>query len=154
MIQLYPLLHYLKQIKLKLLTVTESKSTYRQWKRNKLFAKFPTDSNKISSVQPEFNVNLNNRASTLSKILSQSCSTINSNLREPERLLTTTSQTNWLMSSNSLVSFQPPPYPDPLPDQFIVVLLDFVSPKTQYCFGCRRHSRRYTTDKNIGLHGA
>ena len=55
------------------------------------------------------------------------------------------------MSSNSLVSFQPPPYPDPLPDQFLVAILDFVPPKTQSCFGCRRHSRRYTTDKSIGL---
>ena len=88
--------------------------------------KFSTD----STFHPDFNVNLNNQASNLSKILSQSRSTINSNLSEPERLFTTTSQPNPVMSSNSLVSFQPPPYPDPLPDQFLVALLDFVSPKT------------------------
>ena len=114
----------------------ESKSTYRQWKRNELFTKFSTDSNEISTFQPEFNVNLNNHASTLSKILSQSRSTINSNLSEPGRLFTTTSQPNPVMSSNLLVSFQPPPYPDPPPDQFCVAILYFVSPKTQSCIGC------------------
>ena len=112
------------------------------------FTKFSTDSNQIST----FNVNLNNHASNLSKIFSQSRSTINLNLSELERLFTTTSQSNPVMPSNSLVSFQPPPYPDPLPDQFFV--LDFVSPKAQSCIGCRRHSRRYTTDKSIDLHRA
>ena len=118
------------------------------------FTKFSTDSNEISTFHPDFNVNLNNHASNLSKKLSQSRSTINSNLSEPERLFTTTSQPNPVMSSNPLVSFQPLPYPDPLPDQFFVALLDFVSPKTQSCIGCRRHSQRYTTDKSIGLQGA
>ena len=118
------------------------------------FTKFSTDSNEKSTFYPDFNFNLNNHTSNLSKILTQSHFTINSNLSEPERLFTTTSQPNPVMSSNSLVSFQPPPYPDPLPDQFFVTLLDFVSPKTQSCIGCPRHSRRYTTDKSIGLHGA
>ena len=53
----------------------EIKSTYQQWKRNKLFTKFSTDSNEISTLQQEFTVNLNNHASTLSKILSQPHST-------------------------------------------------------------------------------
>ena len=44
-------------------------------------------------------------------------------------------------------------YPDPLPDQFFVALVDFVPSKTQSCFGCRRHLRRYATGKNIGLLG-
>ena len=118
------------------------------------FTKISTDSNEISTFLPDFNVNLNNHASNLSKILSQSRFTINSNPSEPERLFTTTFQPNPVMSSNSLFSFQPPPYPDPLADQFFVALLDFVSPKTQSCIGCLRHSRRYTTDKSIGLHGA
>ena len=103
------------------------------------FTKFSTDSNEISTFHPDFNVNLNNHAYNLSKMLSQSRSTINSNLSEPERLFTITSQPNTVMSSNSLVSFQPPPYPDPLPDQFFVAPLDFVSAKTQSCIGCRRH---------------
>ena len=55
------------------------------------------------------------------------------------------------MLFNSLVSFQPPPYLDPLPDHFFVALLDFVPSKTQSCFGCRGHLRRCNTDKNIGL---
>ena len=103
------------------------------------FTKFSTDSNEISTFHPDFSVNLNNHASNLSKILSQSRCTINSNLSEPERLFTTTSQPDPVMSSNSLVSFEPSPYTDLLPDQFFVALLDFISPKTQSCIGCRRH---------------
>ena len=78
---------------------TENKSTYWRWKCNKLFTQsfLPTP----TRFPREFNV----------KILSHSCSTINSNLSEPERLFTTTSQTNRVMSSNSFLSFQPPPYP-------------------------------------------
>ena len=133
---------------------TESKSTYRQWKRNKLFYKVFYRLQRVFTFHPDFHVNLNNHASNLSKKLSQSRSTINSNLCEPERLFTTTSQPNPIVSSNALVSFQPLPYPDPQPDQFFVALLDFVSPKTQSCIGCRRHSQRYTTDKSIGLQGA
>ena len=88
-----------------------------------------------------------------SKILSHSRSTINSNLSEPERLSTTTSQSSPspVMLSNSLVSFQPPQYLDPPPDQFFVALLDFVPSKTQSGFDCRCHLRKYTTDENIGL---
>ena len=55
------------------------------------------------------------------------------------------------MLSNSLASLQPTPYPDPLSDQFFVALLDFIPPKTQSCFGCHRHLRKYTTDEDTGL---
>ena len=64
---------------------------------------------------------------------------------------TNTSQQNPARSSNLLVSLQPTPYPDPLPDQFFVALLDFVSLNTQSCFGCRRHLRKYFTEESIGL---
>ena len=46
------------------------------------FTKFSTDSNENSTFHPDFNVSLNNHASNLSKILSQSRSTINSNRSE------------------------------------------------------------------------
>ena len=55
------------------------------------------------------------------------------------------------MSSNSLVSLQLTPFPNPLPDQFFVAPIDFVPQKTQSCFGCRRHLRKYTSDENISL---
>ena len=51
------------------------------------FTKFSSDSNEISIFHPDFSVNLNNQASNVSKILSQSRSTINSNLSEPEKII-------------------------------------------------------------------
>ena len=74
---------------------------YTPWKHQKTF--------RFSDIFKEY------RKATLdcnglSKILSQSRSTINLSLSEPERLFTTTSQPARVMSSNSLVSFQPPPY--------------------------------------------
>ena len=127
-------------------TDSESATNYSQ-----SFLPTPTRFIQQTTFHPEFNVNLNNNVSTLSTPFSQSLSTINSNLSEPERFFTTTSQQNPVMSSNSLVSLQPTPYLDPLPGQSFVALLDFVPPKTQSCFGCSRHLRKYTTDKNICL---
>ena len=127
-------------------TDSENATNYSQ-----SFLPTPTKFIQQTTFHLEFNVNLNNQASTLSPPLSQSRSTINSNLSEPERLFTTTSQQNSVISSNLLVFLQSPTYPDPSPDQFFVALLDFVRPKIQSCFGFHPHLRKYTTDENIGL---
>ena len=42
-------------------------------------------------------------------------------------------------------------YPKPLPDQFIVAELDFLSPKRQYYFCCRPHLQKHITNKSHAL---
>ena len=106
---------------------TEAFDTFIPWKLNprndcekysQSFLPTPTKFILQTPFNPEFNVNLNNQVSTLSTLLSQSRPTIDSNLSEPERLFTSTSQQHPVMSSNLLVSLQLTPYPDTLPDQF------------------------------------
>ena len=115
---------------------TEAFDTFIAWKVNprtdsenatnysQSFLPTPTRFIQQTTFHPEFNVNLNNYAFTLSTTLSQSRSTVNSNLSEPERLFATTSQQNPVTPSNTLVSFQPTPYPDPLsPSHFLILFL-------------------------------
>ena len=125
---------------------TEAFDTFIAWKVNprtddsesatnysQSFLPTPTRFIQQTTFHLEFNVNLNNNVSTLSTPLSQSRSTINSNLSEPERLFTTTSQQNLVISSNSLVSLQPTPYLDPLSDisplsHFLILFLQRHNP--------------------------